>query len=241
MYEMEQNLFIAFKSTFGRKRGKHMSSIRLLIADDHKIVRDGLRALLEEISDFTVTADVADGSELLEHCKNHQSDLPDIILMDVNMPEVNGIEACKIIKDTYDQVQVLALTMMQGKEHIRDMLQAGSSGYVCKNSDINELEDAIRTVYSGNYYFSDEAAYSVLKDLTSDEEAKKSNNKELTNREQEVLELICQEFTNPEIADKLYISVRTVDAHRRHLLQKTGARNTAGLVRYAMEHQLLNS
>lgn len=217
-----------------------MGTIHILIADDHEIVRDGLSAVLENVNDIAIDGEASNGEEVLDYCKNHAQDLPEVILMDLDMPKVNGIEACRTIKMEYPDIKVLALTMLHDKQKIRDFIRAGGNGYIFKNSGMEELLKAVRTVNQEKPFFSDEAAYTILSDT---ETARKSESHfadtEITKREQEVLELICREFTNPEIADKLYISVRTVDTHRRHLLQKTGARNTAGLVRYAIDHNVV--
>lgn len=216
-----------------------MKNISIIIADDHQIVRDGITAMLDEYEEIRIVGEAANGPEVLELCKKEGIDL---IIMDLNMGEMGGIEATKRVKKEHPGIKVLALTMMKDDQKIRDMIQAGASGYVFKNSGVKDLLEAIETVMEGELYFSDEAVSTLVGNLNkSDAERKReSEDSELTEREREVLKLICQEYTNKEIGDKLYISVRTVDSHRRNLLQKTGARNTAGLVRYAVEHNLLN-
>lgn len=216
-----------------------MKNISIIIADDHQIVRDGITAMLDEYEEIRIVGEAANGPEVLELCKK---DGIDLVIMDLNMGEMGGIEATKRVKKEHPGIKVLALTMMKDDQKIRDMIQAGASGYVFKNSGVEDLLEAIETVMEGELYFSDEAVSTLVGNLNkSDAERKReSEDSELTERELEVLKLICQEYTNKEIGDKLYISVRTVDSHRRNLLQKTGARNTAGLVRYAVEHNLLN-
>lgn len=216
-----------------------MKNISIIIADDHQIVRDGITAMLDEYEEIRIVGEAANGPEVLELCKKEGIDL---IIMDLNMGEMGGIETTKRVKKEHPGIKVLALTMMKDDQKIRDMIQAGASGYVFKNSGVKDLLEAIETVMEGELYFSDEAVSTLVGNLNkSDAERKReSEDSELTEREREVLKLICQEYTNKEIGDKLYISVRTVDSHRRNLLQKTGARNTAGLVRYAVEHNLLN-
>lgn len=216
-----------------------MKIISIIIADDHQIVRDGITAMLDENKEIRIVGEAASGPEVLELCKK---DGIDLVIMDLNMGEMGGIEATKKVKEKYPGIKVLALTMMKDDQKIRDMIQAGASGYVFKNSGVEDLLEAIETVMDGELYFSDEAVSTLVSNLNkSDAERKRESEvSELTEREREVLKLICQEYTNKEIGNKLYISVRTVDSHRRNLLQKTGARNTAGLVRYAVEHNLLN-
>jgi DNA-binding NarL/FixJ family response regulator len=215
-----------------------MGNINILLVDDHDIVRDGIRALLEDEIGFDITAEAESGEEAITACKGHDIDL---VIMDINMPEMNGIEATQQIMDNLKDIKVLALTMMDEDEHIRKMIEAGASGYILKSSDKNELVDAITTILDGRHYFSDDATQSVMLDLVKSGTQKQDTDPaNLTDREIEVLELICKQLTNQQIAGKLHISIRTVDAHRRNLLQKTGAKNTAGLVTYAIRHQLVD-
>lgn len=215
-----------------------MEKTRILLADDHNIIRDGIKALLEDAGNLEIHAEAETGEEALEICRSQPIDL---VIMDINMPGMEGIEATRLIKEEFPDIKVLALTMLHEEEHIRRMIEAGASGYILKSSGTEEMRKAIETVLKGENYFSEDAKQSVMQDLVGSGGKKRSGDPtDLTDRELEVLELICREYTNPEIAEELYISVRTVDAHRRNLLQKTGARNTAGLVRYAMEHKLFD-
>lgn len=217
-----------------------MTGIKILLADDHHLVRDGIMSLLEDEIGFKVIAEAENGLKAIEACKEHDIDL---VVMDISMPEMNGIEATKRIKEEFPDIKVLALTMMDEDEHIRKMIEAGASGYILKSSDREEFIEAITTVLDDRHYFSNDAAHSVMMDLVKGKgsSAKKNTDPaQLTSREKEVLELIVKEYTNQQIADELYISVRTVDAHRRNLLQKTGANNTAGLVTYAIRHNLVD-
>jgi DNA-binding NarL/FixJ family response regulator len=161
--------------------------------------------------------------------------------MDINMPVMDGITCTRHITEKYKNTRVLVLTMTNEQEHIKNMIEAGAGGYILKNSGKEELILAIETILSGKNYFSDEVKDIIMHEMVT----KKSKHDKLsgepvplTRREKDVLKLIVQEFTNFEIAEKLFISVRTVDAHRRNLLEKTGARNTAGLVKYAIENNL---
>lgn len=218
-----------------------MDNIRIVITDDHEIVRDGIIAMLEEYSHIKVFGEAKSGEGVLELCEADKKNKIDLIIMDLNMGEMDGIEATRQIKKRFPDIKILALTMIKDEEKIREMIEAGASGYIFKNSGVEELVEAIEKVVNGELYFSDEAVYSIITRKKEDKDKKKPGETDLTERELEVLGLICKEFTNAEIAEKLYISVRTVDAHRRNLLQKTGARNTAGLVRYAMKHNLLGN
>ncbi|MDZ7715181.1 MAG: response regulator transcription factor [Balneolaceae bacterium] len=214
-----------------------MSNIKIMLVDDHDIVRDGIRALLEDEVGFEIVAEAENGVEALQACQEHE-DL-DIIIMDISMPEMNGIKATEKIKEDYPDIKVLALTMMDEDQHIRQMIEAGASGYILKSSDRKELVTAITAILDGKHYFSEDTAHSVMMDLVKGGGESKSDPDKLTVRELEVLELIVKELTNQQIAEKLFISVRTVDAHRRNLLQKSGAKNTAGLVTYAIKNNLV--
>lgn len=215
-----------------------MANINILLVDDHDIVRDGIRSLLEDEIGFTIVAEAENGKQALELCGDRNIDLA---IMDINMPVMNGIEATEQIKEQHPEIKVLALTMMDENQHIRQMIEAGASGYILKNSDKDELLEAITAILEGRHYFSNDTVRQVMMDLVkSGEQSQKSDPADLTDREKEVLELIVKEHTNQEIADKLYISIRTVDSHRRNLLQKTGAKNTAGLVTYAIRHNLVD-
>ncbi|WP_234567264.1 response regulator transcription factor [Rhodohalobacter sp. 614A] len=216
-----------------------MANVKIALADDHKIVRDGIKTMLESQPEIDVVAEASDGKEILQKVEEN---LIDLVIMDINMPEMDGITAAKVLKDKHPNVKVLALTMSNDDLHVRQMIQAGASGYIMKSAGRKELKNAIETIMSGKHYFSDEATHSIMMDLVRGKG--KSTSPEavhITDRELEILELIVEEYTNQEIADKLFISSRTVDAHRRNLLQKTGSRNTAGLVKYAFQHNLISS
>lgn len=215
-----------------------MANVKVLLADDHKIVRDGIKLMLETQIGIDVIAEANNGREALQKLNNS---VIDIVVMDINMPEMDGITATKEIKSIYPDVKVLALTMSNDDLHIRQMIQAGASGYIMKSAGRAELKDAINSVMNGKHYFSDEATHSIMMDLVKGKGKPSSPDAvHITDRELEILELIIQEFTNQEIAEQLFISSRTVDAHRRNLLQKTGARNTAGLVRYAFQNNIIS-
>lgn len=213
------------------------TDIQIMLVDDHDIIRDGIRVLLEDEIGFHITAEAENGQEAVNACSEHDID---IIIMDISMPEMNGIEATKKIKKKHPDIKVLALTMMDEDQHIRQMIEAGASGYILKSSGKEELVNAITSILDGSHYFSQDAAFSVMMDLVKDGSNSGTGSAKLTERELEVLELIVKEYTNQEIADELFISIRTVDSHRRNLLQKTGAKNTAGLVMYAIKNNLVD-
>jgi DNA-binding NarL/FixJ family response regulator len=217
-----------------------MNKVDIIIADDHQIVRDGVRSLLEDEPGFTVVGEAEDGEDVLEILKNRTAD---IVIMDINMPRMDGITCTRHISREYPGTRVLALTMLLEDQHVKAMIQAGASGYIMKNSGREELVDAIRRIMDGKHYFSDEATSAIMMDLVKPagkDSGGSGDDVPLTEREVEILRLIAQEMTNEEIGKKLFISRRTVDAHRRNLLEKTGSRNTAGLIRYAVRHNLID-
>lgn len=216
-----------------------MANIKVLLVDDHKIVRDGIKLMLEPQAGIDVVAETDNGEKVQDILKETSVD---VIVMDINMPGMDGIETTRIVKDEYSDVKILALTMSSDDSHIRQMVQAGASGYIMKSAGRDELTNAIHDVMKGKHYFSDQATQSIMMDLVKNKgKTSMPEPVHITDRELEVLQMIVKEHTNQEIAEKLYISPRTVDAHRRNLLQKTGARNTAGLVKYAFQQGLVNN
>jgi len=217
-----------------------MQQINVIIADDHKIFREGLIELLGKETQIHIDGDAGNGQELMDLLKNHDADL---IIMDIDMGETSGIDLTAKIKEEYKDIKVLALSMHGDKNYIVKMLEAGANGYILKNAGKEEMLNAIRTVAGGNTYFSSQVSSKLLEELINPATAKrkKTEGTPLTEREIEVLKLITEEYSNAEIAERLFISIRTVDTHRRNLLDKLGVRNTAGLVKYAIQHGLLES
>lgn len=218
-----------------------MEIAKILLVDDHDVVRTGIKALLHGEDNLEVVGEANNGKSALEFLDNQEVDL---IVMDINMPIMDGVQCTVELKKKFPDMKVLALTMLSEEQHIRQMLKAGASGYILKNSGQQELLKAISSILGGQHYFSKEATQAIMMDMVNDEPKEnkiKYDNIYLTDREKDVLKLIVKEFTNQEIADKLFISVRTVDAHRRNLLQKIGARNAAGLAIYAMSNNFLEN
>jgi len=206
--------------------------VRIILADDHEMVREGIRALLRHNKDICIVGEADTGHEVLELLDHQKADL---VLMDINMPGLNGIKATEAVKKSYPDVKVLALSMHNDDAHIISMLEAGASGYILKASNKEILNKAIEQVSSNKTFFPPEVAQTVLQRHLKQKNAS-SSQAALTPREKEVLYWIAEGLTNSEIAEKLFISKRTADAHRRNLLEKLNAKNTAGLVRYAVEH-----
>ncbi len=204
-------------------------AIKVFIVDDHYMVIEGIRSLLQQEKRIDWMGHATNAASCMGFLKQQQ---PDIILMDINLPDVNGIDLCKQVKEMYPQVYVIGLSTFNQQSFIKKMMANGASGYVLKNATQQELLEALEAVNKGKTYLSDEVAFTL-----------KENEQEqvhvLTRREKEVLELIAEGLTNTEIATRLFISVTTVDTHRKNLLAKLNARNTASLVRIAMQHQLI--
>jgi DNA-binding NarL/FixJ family response regulator len=208
------------------------SEIRILIVDDHALFRSGLRNLLENFPGFTVVDEAANGEEFLNIVKNTQID---IVLLDIAMPKMNGIEAAEIALEKYPNLQIITLSMFGDEEYYKQMVEAGVRGFLLKDADILEVENAIRTVFMGRTYFSQELLQVLLESIKSDSSPEYI---ELSNREEEVLVQICLGKSNVEIAETLCISKRTVEKHRANILEKTQCRNTASLVIYAIKNKI---
>ena len=209
-----------------------------MLVDDHKLIRDAIYSYLDQDKEFDVVGQVSNGVEALEFLEQTSVD---VVMMDINMPVMDGVDCAKEIVKRWPDVKVLALTMMSDNQHIKQMMNAGAVGYILKNCTEEEVKDALRTVYNGDTYYSSEVTETVMQNMMKRKPLKKSHlvvDIPLTEREKEVLRLIIKEYTNQEIADELFISPRTVDAHKRNLLEKTDSKNVAGLVLYAIDKQL---
>lgn len=212
--------------------------MKILLVDDHRLIRDAIQSYMEDDPEYEVVGEASHGQEAIKFLGENEVD---VVLMDINMPIMDGLQCTKEVIRRWPQIKVLTLSMMSDNQHIKQMIGAGASGYVLKNCSEKELKKAIRAVYEGDTYYSSEVTEVVMNNLMRNKPTKTSHmvvDMPLTEREKEVLELIIKEFSNQEIADKLFISPRTVDAHKRNLLEKTGSKNIAGLVMYAINNQL---
>jgi DNA-binding NarL/FixJ family response regulator len=214
-----------------------MKKIRIVIADDHHILLDGLKAMLQKQKDIEVCGLYDNGQDLLDDIKNTQ---PEIALVDINMPRMNGQELARKIKEFYPHIYIITLSMYDDASHIMEMIEAGVSGYLLKNVNDKELMDAIRMVNTGRMYFSSEVSEKITT-LVVQQQRKLEQPEEprLTDRELEILKLISQEFSNAEIANALFISERTVETHRKNMLRKTSNKTIVGLLKYALEKQII--
>lgn len=212
-----------------------MKLYQIIIVDDHQIFRAGLKTMLNETPNFKVIAEAADGEEFLKILENYT---PDVILMDIKMPNLNGIGATREALKKYPNLKIIALTMFSEQEYCRDMIDAGAEGFVLKNIEQDELEKAIVRVTEGENYFSQEVMDVICK-LEDKNTKKQSIDLKLTQRELEILQLLCKGLSNQEISKELFISPRTVEGHRANLLNKTGSKNTVKLVMYAIKNKLV--
>ena len=214
--------------------------INLLLVDDHELVIDGIRTMLESESDLHCVAVANEGQSALDIL---QKEKIDVVLLDVNMPGMNGLDMLKALRKKDTDTKVLVLTMLQETSLIKLMLRCGANGFVLKNTGKEELIHAIHKVFNGERYLGQQASSMVLEALGGDQRSSRSTSviPKLSRREKQILGLIVDEFTTQEIADKLFISFGTVETHRRNILLKLGARNTAGIVRAALELNLLDT
>lgn len=212
-----------------------MKKHKVILVDDHKLFRNGLKLLLNNSDNIEVIAEASNGLEFLKIIEENKDA---IVFMDIQMPEMNGIEATKIGLEKYPDLKIIVLTMFGDDEYYYQMIEAGVKGFLLKNTDIDEVLEAIETVAKGENCFSKELLYNIVRNIS---QTKKNNHDEanLSEREIEILHLICEGLSNQEIADKLFISKRTVDKHRSNILDKTGTNNTASLVMYSIKQGII--
>lgn len=216
-----------------------MKKIKVAIADDYKIFRDGLKVGLAADNELEVVLEADNGVELLSALPQY---MPDVVLMDLKMPLLDGMEATKEIRKKYDFVKVLVVTMYEDDKFIIHLMEIGANGYLLKNARSEEIRQSIHMVYENGYYFNDLVNKALLKRLLIKGNIKPSFNKdvELTERELDVLKLICKEKTAAEIGKELYLSSRSIEGIRQRLIEKIGARNTAGLVMFAVKNGIVD-
>jgi len=216
-----------------------MNKIRVFLADDHLILREGIRSILEKVPDIEMVGEAGEGGEAVAKVEQL---VPDVVLMDITMPGLNGLEATQQIKQKNSQVRILILTMHETDQYLSGMLQAGASGYVVKTATTSELISAIRAVHLGDVYLYPSIARMLVEDYLQKVKTgeEKTSYEGLTSREREILALIAEDKKNKEIADLLGISVRTVQAHRTNLMDKLGAHDRTELVKYAIRKGIID-
>lgn len=216
-----------------------MKNTFIYIADDHKIVQDGLKSILGNMAEFEIVGSALNGLDCLSDIRGGLE--VDVILMDIDMPKLSGIETTAFIKDEFPKIKILGLSMHNELSVIQKLIDAGADGYILKNSDGNELAQGINAVLKGKKYFSTEVTMTLLgqsEEIISTALTDKLG--DLTEREIEILKLIAEGYSNKEIGDRLFISHRTVDTHRTNLMRKLDVHNIAGLIKFALKNGLAN-
>lgn len=216
-------------------------SIKVLVVDDHQLMIEGLKALLEDETDILFSGGANSMHEAIDFLSKHDID---VVLMDINMPGGSGIEATEKMRTMYPAVKILALTMHNDISIITKMIEAGASGYILKRTNMTEVVDAIRVVYENGKYLGRDAQQIIMDNLSSPPDTLESRDEKptvLTARELEVLNLVAKELSNEQIAEKLFISERTVEAHRRNIFVKTKTKSIVGLMKYAIQKGLIRN
>lgn len=214
-------------------------SLRIILADDHKIMREGLRTLLEKQDDFQIIAEAGDGRTTVNLVEEHK---PDLVVMDTVMPDLNGIEATRQIIAKHPDVKIIALSMYSDKQFVMEMLKAGASGYLLKEGAFKELVYAIQSVVDGYIYLSPKINTVLLKEcVLKPSEIKPSVFSVLSNREREVLQLLAEGKPTKEIANALFVSVKTIETHRQQIMSKLNIHSIAGLTKYAIREGLTST
>ncbi|HUR30833.1 MAG TPA: response regulator transcription factor [Saprospiraceae bacterium] len=215
--------------------------IRVLLTDDHIVVTEGIKLLLSEVNDITCVAEARNGQQALDILQN----VPiDVALLDIEMPVMDGIKCTELIAQKYPDVKIVAISIYADYPHVQSMIKAGAKGYLLKNCGKMELEQCIRKVHAGGTFFSDDLTETLLAGMQGKFVKKQGSSQflpTLSRREKEILKWIIDEATTAEIAEKLFISIGTVETHRHNMMNKLGVRNTAGLVRVAITHGLIET
>jgi len=217
-----------------------MSAIRIFLVDDHQLVRDGIKALLLSAEDLVILGEASTGKECFEKIALQQ---PDILILDISLPDTTGIEITKKVTELYPAIKVLILSMYTNEDFIFNSLKAGARGYLPKNTSREELLEAIHTIYAGDEFFADSIARIMLKSYVrkakEDDLATQSMPVPLTTREIEILRLFAEGFINKEISDQLDISIRTVETHKNHIMKKLELKSTVELIKYAIRNKIV--
>ena len=215
-----------------------MTPVRVLLADDHALVRAGIRALLQNLEGVAVVAETGNGAEVLEFARAHR---PDVVLLDISMPGLGGLEVSAQLRDALPEVRVVMLSMHANEEYVLQALRAGAAGYMLKDSATAELELALKAVMQGETYLSPPISKQVVEGYVQRVGAEQTSSDNLTPRQRQVLQLIAEGHSTKEIAHRLNLSVKTVETHRAQLMERLQIREIAGLVKYAIRHGLVTA
>ena len=214
--------------------------IRIVLADDHEIFRDGFKAMLKKQPSVELIGEASDGEELIEITRRLK---PDVVVTDIKMPKMDGLQAAKILSAEFPNIGIIALSMIDEETLIIDMLEAGAKGYLLKNAHKTEIIEAIKAVNNDHVYYCDGTSARLTKMIAKSDKIpfnRKAPKPELSQKEIDVIQLVCEEMTNKEIADRLNLSIRTIEGYRDRILEKIGARNSAGIVVYAIRNKIYN-
>jgi DNA-binding NarL/FixJ family response regulator len=215
-----------------------MSKITIAIADDEALFRKGMAFLLNNNEELDVNLEAVDGLDLIEKLADLEV-LPDVLLMDLKMPRMNGIEAAKVIRKEYPELKIIIISTHFSRAFVINMIEIGAASYLPKNSEPKEVVETIKAVYANGFHYNKQVMEIIRENFLSKNKPAPPASFELTGREKEILQLICEQYTTPEIAEKLFISPRTVDGHRNNLLGKLDCKNIAGLVVFALQNQVV--
>ncbi|WP_179351985.1 response regulator transcription factor [Winogradskyella vidalii] len=213
------------------------TSFSIIIADDHAMFLDGLKSILSEEKSIDITLTAKTGAQVLKYLRINTDEKIDLVITDINMPKMDGVELNKAIKQEFPQIKTLVVSMLEDAKKIKALTEANVNGYISKNAEKTELLKAIKSILQGENYFSPRIKQVLMEAMFS---AKSEPEISLSKREKEVLKLIAQEFTTQEIADQLFLSKHTIESYRKNLISKLGVRNLAGLTRYAVEKGMLD-
>ena len=214
------------------------SKIKIAIADDHALFRRGMVSLLKTIPDFEMVLEASNGQELVDQLPEF---MPDLVIMDLKMPIMDGMKATEHIKKNWPEIKVVVISMHDEDQFVTHLMELGANGYLLKDTDTEEVETAIRTIIAEDYYygpFLNKIMHKRFLDKSRKKEATFSNKVHFTDRELEIIQHVCEGLTTAQIADKIFLSARTVDGHRNTIMEKLGVKNTAGVVVYAVKNQL---
>lgn len=217
-----------------------MKTVKILIADDHDLIHNGIKNMLRPIKRYKIIGKANNGAEAVQKAMELK---PDVILMDISMPVLNGIEATKIITDKFPDIKIIALTQYEEQEYVVQILKSGGSGYLLKNSKKKEFIEAIESVLSGKKVFSEKISEQLINGLihkTTADDKPEEHEIPLTKREIEIIKKIADDMSNQQIADELHISLRTVETHRRNLMQKLNVKTVVALLKYAAQHNIIS-
>ncbi|MCW3808052.1 response regulator transcription factor [Plebeiibacterium marinum] len=213
--------------------------IRIVLVEDLDMIREGIKLLISQITDFLIVAEYKNGQEFVDNLDNLDCD---IVITDIDMPVLNGIDATKIAIAKKPNLKIIALSLYNDSKYYYELITAGAKGFVLKQSSVEELEQAIREVNTGKSYFSEQLLYNVIVNMQNIEQTlveEKKNLLQLTNKESELLTLICKGLTNKELADKLFLSTKTIESNKAKLMRKTGAKNNASLIIWAIKNKIV--